>query len=595
MAENYRVAENFRGYTNKLDPSSVASNYLIKGSRNTLITYAGTIEPRGGLTVIGNKGTARNPVISSDDWLRSSNGYINWRALADSFQILYNDTWTEIFSASGLRKVRTAVFWEAAENKDILLIAKGDSDVISWNGALATFASATTNTITLQGSETWAEKRFLLTRDKKIILGGVEYTYTGGEATTTLTGVTPDPTSGGHSAGDLIYQKIATDANTVSANYNIDLIYSLRNQIWYGSETDHNVFVSANNDYTNITIPSPRNPGDPFDMILDAPPTGFVAKRDVMYISAGSNLWYQVNYKLSADTANETLEVTRLDTSVLSAALNQEMIVPIKRNIAYVSQEPELDVLERVENLDTPDARPLSDMIKLDFDSYNFSGGQSILYQNIIFISLPEENLVLMYDLKNDRWQPPQDLAISSFSIINEKLVGHSSEGDISYLLLEGDSDDGSTINATARLAYRHYGRRFDQKTFSKWGHTGYVQPGTDLEVNYYIDYGGATAIMPRTISGNTSRGRYIPQEEDASIGKRSLGKRGLGTVFNKIIDIPKFVNVHTIKVEDFVEVSIEYTTKGIGKYWSILATGGNVKTSPRFDDYFQDTEEDAT
>lgn len=593
MAGNYRTTENFKGYTNKYDKTSVASNYLIAGSRNVVITDRGTIEPRGGLTVVGDKGTSRNPVISSDDWLRSSQGYINWRALADSFQILYDNTWTEIFSGSGWNRVRTAVFWETAENKDLLLIVKGDTDVVTWNGALATFASATTNTITLQGSETWAEKRFLITRDKKVMIGGTEYTYTGGETTTTLTGVTPDPTSGGHSVGDLIYQSPVTDSDTVSSSYNINLIYSLRNQIWYGSETDHNVFVSANDDYTNLTIPSPRTPGSPFDMILDAPPTGFVAKKDVMFISAGSSLWYQVAYQLSADTANETLEVTLLDSSVLSSAINQELIVPIKGNIAYVSQEPELDVLERIENLDTPDARPLSDIVKTDFDSYDFTGGFGILYSNIIFISLPEEALVLMYDLKERRWQPPQELAISSFSIINEKIVGHSSEADISYYILTGDSDDGSAINAVARLAYRHYGYRFDQKTVRKWGHTGYIQSGTIIGVNYYVDYGGATSIMPREINGNSLRAVYKPQEEDASIGKKSLGKRGLGTVFNSQSEIPKFINIHTLNIEDFVEISVEYTTSGIGKYWAILATGGDVKLAPRFDDYFQDTEEE--
>ena len=85
------------------------------------------------------------------------------------------------------------------------MFVDGSTNVYKWNGATTTFASCTSNTITKQGTDTWAESGFYTTSDKKIMLGGIEYTYTGGEVTTTLTGVTPDPTGVTIPVGSLIY------------------------------------------------------------------------------------------------------------------------------------------------------------------------------------------------------------------------------------------------------------------------------------------------------------------------------------------------------------------------------------------------------
>jgi len=63
-----------------------------------------------------------------------------------------------------------------------------------FNGANTTIASVTSNTITKNGTDAWEDTGFYNSGTRSIIIKGVEYSYTGGDSSTTLTGVSPDPT-----------------------------------------------------------------------------------------------------------------------------------------------------------------------------------------------------------------------------------------------------------------------------------------------------------------------------------------------------------------------------------------------------------------
>lgn len=71
--------------------------------------------------------------------------------------------------------------------------SNGKDGVWEFNGAYATFASATANTITISGSKTFTQLGFYTTgATRSIVVNGVPATYSGGEGTQTLTGVSVD-------------------------------------------------------------------------------------------------------------------------------------------------------------------------------------------------------------------------------------------------------------------------------------------------------------------------------------------------------------------------------------------------------------------
>lgn len=77
-----------------------------------------------------------------------------------------------------------------------------------WNGAFALVLAVTATTIQKTGGGTFQglPVPFYNSGTRSVVINGVTFTYTGGEGTDTLTGVTPDPTLNGVVAGQIIVQ-----------------------------------------------------------------------------------------------------------------------------------------------------------------------------------------------------------------------------------------------------------------------------------------------------------------------------------------------------------------------------------------------------
>ena len=102
---------------------------------------------------------------------------------------------------------------------------------------------------------------------KVLVIGGVLYGYTGGETTTTLTGVIPDPSA--LVATTVVLQAVVTHDNKPSDTFSNDFIKIINNQVYVGSYTSRLCYISSNTDFTNYTVPSPRLAGSPELLTLD--------------------------------------------------------------------------------------------------------------------------------------------------------------------------------------------------------------------------------------------------------------------------------------------------------------------------------------
>jgi len=204
MSKKYLITSEFRGYRTKTDKTKLASGFLVDGSKNVLSTDGDNIKLRPGYTLFGQKNTDTTPIESSFDWDTNTAVERNLRSYDDELEFFSTDTekWHRILDGWTSVAFNYAVWWDVDQNKDILLFVNGDSNIYAWSGASAEIGVTTINTIQLLDTSgiTWIEKRFLITGteviyDKEITINGTVYTYTGGETTDTLTGVTPDPSS----------------------------------------------------------------------------------------------------------------------------------------------------------------------------------------------------------------------------------------------------------------------------------------------------------------------------------------------------------------------------------------------------------------
>ncbi len=576
IPENFKIVSRFNGYSNKQDITNLGDGFLVSGSQNVISTDGNTIAVRKGFTLDGASNSALTPIKRSFEWKTVRGLEIPLRSYDTKLEFRYSGAWYELASGFSSILFEFDSVWKDVEKSDLLLFVNGDSNLREWSGGVTTFASAAATTITKQGTTSWKQEGFNSTGSKSITINGTTYTYMAGEDTTTLTGVTPNPTLAGHAVGSVIAQTIVTTANKPVSGFSNDLIAVLRNQVYIASYKSRLVYVSKNTDYLDYTFSSPRLPGDGALITLDGTPTGFAPQEENMYISAGTDQWYVTNFELSADITKEFLKIIRLKTDSQGAAIKQSAIGLMKNKIVFISNEPTLDFLGRVENVSTPQGVPLSDPIKNDFQTYNFTDAHVKYFKNNLYIALPRESRLLIYNIQKNYWEPPQILPTGRLAIINGNLYLHSNVVPETYKLFDSTSDNGNPIAAIAKFSYMNYGARANKKVFNEWYTEGYISTNTTLTRKIYYDYKGFTTINSEDILGNSSI--ITLTSTTGSLGKKSLGKAKFGGSGGD--DFPKFRVVHGVTDQDFWEMQPEYSSNGVDQRWELIAFGGNVDYS---------------
>ena len=592
------------GYRNREDKTNLPPGILITGSKNVVTNVNGRVAPRKGYTLYGAADTSLSSILSSYDWqmhidrthhLRA--GFLTSAGNDGKLQFVYNDTWIDLVSSLTSTAFNFADYWHATDFQAHLLWVNHSSVITEWSGGITTFASATTNTITKQGATTWAEEGFYPTGTHKVVINGIDYTATGGWGTTALTGVTPDPTAAAHTivAGDLVHQKPEDWSNTgsIPTTFVNDLIAILRNQVYVGSLTSNEVYVSVVNDYQDYAVSAIRKVGEGALVTLDGPSRAFIPQEDSMFISAGKNQWYRTKFTLSTDMALEDFEIAPFKTSSNQATISQALTAKIKNDVVYVSQEPVVSTIGWVVNIHAEEViSDISSSIVNDINSYDFTDGSAIFHRNFLYIAVPKESIVLIYNMSNVGvdasgnhpyyWEAPQIMPISRFSIIDGELYGHSYLTSETYKLFDGRRDNGNFIEAKAVFSYNNYGVRCASKGFNKFYYEGYISSNTELDTDLNFDLDGKERTVNLKLLGTDSVVARL--KSGASLGKAGLGKTPLGGDINETKQTtyapdalpPKFRKIATFNKVPFYEYSPVFYSSGIDQDWELLAFGNN-------------------
>ena len=591
--EKFSLVTNPLGYIAKREITNCDSRYLIKGSKNVIINDGDKVSTRLGYTRDGQVRVVTRGHDSSTDWaskwglkvVKSSQG-----ATANTGKIKVRSTdyttsniiYQDILTGLTTTTFQYSTWWSSTENQDFLLIVDGSSTLRMWSGGMGYVAAqgAGGTTLVLLGGGTWKQSGFLSSlAGRAITINGTSYTYTGGESTNTLTGVAALPAI---SAGQFVSQTIVSNTSITGlpATYTFDVIDVQNNHVWLGDAESREVYVSKSTSYIDYTYTSPvRLPTDGWKMTFDNCIVGFVQDDNVMYVTAGNQDYYKVTRNMTADATGETFKVDKLRSGPGQAPISANAIVRVKNGIIIITQEKTVDWLTNIQNINTPQALPLSDPIKNDFDSYDLTGVTGKYIDNSLWIAVPAENLVRIYDFDKALWFPPQDIPVSFFSIIDNQLYGHSNSSDVSYKLEDGLTDDGVAIDFVAAFAYRQYDDRTKYKNYDEYYSELYMSESTEVTVTHRYEFGGAESVVDKIISGTDSELVFAPAY-DTSLGKEPLGSNPLGGTTVDVSVLNKYRCIHFLKVVDFFENQISYSSSDINAQFEILAHGPNIRMS---------------
>ena len=591
------------GYNTNSQVDNTDPRFLVAGSQNVLIDRNRKVKSRQGYSRLGVSNTALTPVRNAWTWNTSTGTELMMRFYDDELEVylgtidtLEIDAWTRVLASWNTTEImRVASWWDATENLDLLLAVIGDDNIYEWNGAVAVVSSITGTTITKKGTSTFAQNRFYTTRNKTLICvrTGTEYTYTGGESTTTLTGIA-DTT--GLQADDILIQKMVTNTDKPAANRTNDTIFVFENQLVLGSNDDNEVYISKNNAYATFTYSSPRIAGEGGLLTLDAPSNGFGSLDKNLIAFSGRNSIYKAKYLeiTVSTTLTETLTVEKVDAGVNQGCQSPDSIIQIGNSLVYLTYEPALRMIDNPDAIGGLNPRTLSNPIKPDFDNETWTNIHAIWYKNTLYLCSPQNSKLYMLEFVEDAdgklrrfWQAPQILPIRAFSFLAGVLYIHSNSVPETYKLFDGYSDTASDdsklpINAIATFAYNTYGKRALEKNFDEYYVEGEISPSTvDLLMTLGYNYGGYKQIIYKIINGTNET--ILEDVVDVNaLGQTALGQQPFGGLFNAPANARKFRVIFEIPREDFNEIQPIFSTNEVDRYFSIIAHGANVAMSLR-------------
>lgn len=626
--ENLLLAEEAAGYQTVTDPSNTDKRLLIAGSQNVLIDQQKKVKIRPGYTRLGAANTALTPPKNGWRWDTSTGHKLSQRiyngvleAYLGTIDTVAVNAWTKVnpsvtlSTTAMLRPALTLVregggWYDSTEGIDLQIIVQGDDNLFEWGGGVAVVESIPDGThVTKAGTTTWAQNRFYTTRNLVAVCvrTGTEYTYTAGMSGTNLT--VADST--GLIVGDILVQKIVTTAQSgitsgYAAGHHNDIPFIFQNQLVVGSTVDAQVWISKNTNYASFAYSTPRVAGEGGIMTLDGFTHAINALGSYLLVFSGQSAIFRADYQqiTVSTTLAETLRVVKVDVGVKQGALNHECVVPIGDELAYLTNEVSLRVVSNVQNIAGLEPKTLSNPIKPDFDAELWTGAFGTWYKNVLFFSAPAGNHLWMLNFMQDAngkeirfWNPPQILPAGPPVTIDlddntgPHLYIHSSVVPETYLLFDGLSDgqyanmdvaDKLPIHAIAKYAYDGMKKRGVLKTLDEYYVEGEINPNTNnlvLGLNY--DFDGTTQMIERTIDG-TDSDILEGSVTNNSLAQSLLADQPLGGLLTPPADARRFRVVFEIAREDFFELSAQFESNDVDRYWAVIAHGSNATLSPR-------------
>lgn len=703
---DFGIIAQFEGYITSKDRTNVAPNALVRGSRNVYKRDSGTISVRPGLKRLGVADATFQGITSSFEWDTSLGTQRPLRVLGESgtdtadgkLQVMYDGltegTWYDLQTGLSLTRYVFDTYWDDSEKKDNLLMVRGDSNIYEWSGGVGLIASATADTITLAGDDTWGQAGFtnetpanignsttqfditnpsgttfrytydgtgtdpvisattmpigsfvliaaenfaaannglfivtgvgsnyfevtnasgvvesnktlgtgnLNPRYRKVLrINGNFYAYTGGESTATLTGVTPSAAA--LTANTPVFQAVIQHTNKPDSTFTNDFIKTINNQLWVGSYNSRIIYISANDDFLNYTVPSPRTAGTPELLTLDDNPKGITVRQGNAHIPGGLYAWYVVSFQditVGTDLTQQTI-VDKQEVAAQTTALAHEFIDTVGDDIIYLDQEHQVRIYGIFRNIVQAKYPSLSQAVKEELMEIDFTGGALRAIGDIVYITSPITGFTYLHETREavdgngnivaERlWHPPQTYQASRIALINGIEYAHSAVNPQLYQIWDtaqwhddSPSDEDIAYDCVAAFAYQNTERREGMTALDKLYTEGYMTEGTELLGMVLADYQGASGVASAVINSIESPADFFSGSMSPSLGDSSLGENPLGIPLSEAENdqesLPKFRAISDLTPVNCFEYQVVIYSQAVNSRWELLAMGTNAQ-----------------
>lgn len=593
------MIQDWAGYVSSIDKTNIAENLLVKGSQNVYKKLSGTIAVREGEKLLGVTNDVLSPISSEFVWNTSWGATYILVVSDEKLSVVIDNVWYTLLDSLTETRYVFDKWWDNTEKKDRVLFVNGNDYIQHWSGGFATVSSSTTNTITKTGVTSWQQAGFATNTagEKKIMIEGTEYTYTGGESTTTLTGVTPD--ASGITIGATALQSVITEADTPADGFMNDFIKVINNQAYVGSYTSRLCYISSNVDFTNYVVPTPRAPGDPELLTLDGTLKGIGVRQGKAHIGFGTDSWAVITFN------NITVGTTLTQQTVVDVkpvAINQapyahEFIDTVGDSLIYLALDQQVRSFGDFNNLFTPGYPSLSQEIATELAEQNFIGGGLRCIGEFVYVTAPAVGTAYLYQVRyrvdkggnvvaERLWHSPFIWNLTRVDDANGIIIGFSNANPQIYQLwntgqYHDDSPSGEHLpySCVAALGYRTLNRRQGLQSFDKHYSEGYITEGTPLNLTINYNYQGSLNAVNAIINSVNQPATLFGTANPVSLGDSSLGDESLGdSGIDSQDSLPKFKVINSLSIINCFEYQPIFYSDEADARWELLATCTNAE-----------------
>lgn len=606
----FRLVTSFEGYVTSKDRTNVAANVMTRGSINIFKKDTGNISVRDGLKRYGLADSTIQGVVSAYEWDTSLATERPLRVLGETadgaadgkLQVMstivdgVTPIWYDLQIGLSLTRYVFDSYWDDTLKKDKLLMVRGDDNIYVWQGGVGKVLSAAAATITLTENPLVIG---FLNPAGNVLINGVLYAYTGISGND-FTGVSPDPSA--IPVDSVVLSEVTTTSDKPAADFQNDFIKVIGNQLYVGSYTSRLVYVSASDDYTDFTEPSPRSAGDPFILTLDDNPRGITVRQGNAHIPGGLFSWYVVQFQdiTVGSTLTQSVQVDKQEVAAQTTALAHEFIDTVGDDIYYLDQENQVRIYGIFRNIVQAKYPSISQQIRQELEVIDFTGGALRAIGDYVYITAPLLGIAYYHQTRESvdgngnviaerLWHPPQTWSASRIALINGIEYVHSSVNPQLYQIYDtfqwhddSPSDEPLSYIAVMALSYQQTDRRQGMSALDKYYFEGYMTEGTTLLGYLLADYQGFSGKANLVISSPANQAHFFQSNSAPSLGDSSLGDNPLGITLsaaeNAQEDLPKFRAITDIGQVNCFEYQIIVYSQEADSRWEILALGPNAQ-----------------
>lgn len=490
------------------------------------------------------------------------------------------DLWVNLRSGLGSDDFGFAEFNINANAESRLYHGNGVDDAAYWNGGHTLLNGALTGgeaTITVDSTASFTAAG----ADRILRIGTTNVTYTG-QTATTFTGCSGTPAAADRLS---VAQAVKTDSSAPKGN----IYMTAQNRLFIVPSVNKQlVQFSAYGDPTSwsstTVLSSTATSAGAFNLIEGGGQMTAMTQDEL-------SLYFFKDGCIYAATLSDSLYSLKLlkpfeGRSRAVGAIGKRGVFIGGNYTFVVTPDNQIKALQRIETIDYPQLKPISDIIQPTCDALDFSSLSGIAFKDYAFIACKSSSAaatndtVLPFNINKGHWESPIiGWQVGEFTIYDdgngEKLYfGDAISPNVWSLITDEISDGTYQVTGNWRSKQYDFGQPSEQKELEDVYVEGYISPTTKLTIKLLLDENGYTGGNETILEGTETK--YI---FDATVSN-TFGLTPFGTErFGSSDDTSgkrKF-RVHLkkkLRNIPFYNCQLDFSTSGMNQQWEVTRYG---------------------